>query len=47
VLGIYAHTSPDVRDRALAAGFAAAVPRSRFVREAPELVAGLAGPPSV
>jgi hypothetical protein len=41
VLGIYAHTRPDIRDRALAAGFALAVPRSRFVREASELVAGL------
>jgi hypothetical protein len=37
-LGIYNHTAPAVRDRALAAGFALAVPRSRFVREAPELV---------
>jgi len=41
VLGIYAHTRPDIRDRALAAGFALCVPRSRFVREAAELVAGL------
>ena len=39
VLGIYAHTAPEVRDRAMAHGFALAVPRSRFVREAPELVA--------
>ena len=38
VLGIYAHTRPDIRDRALAAGFAQAVPRSRFVREAATLV---------
>jgi hypothetical protein len=37
-LGIYNHTSPDVRDRALAAGVTLAVPRSRFVREAGELV---------
>jgi len=43
-LGIYAHTSPDVRDRALAAGFALAVPRSRFVREAAELVSMIAPP---
>jgi hypothetical protein len=41
VLGIYAHTRPDIRDRALAAGFALAVPRSRFVREASELIARL------
>ena len=41
VLGVYAHTRPDIRDRALAAGFALCVPRSRFVREAGELVAGL------
>jgi hypothetical protein len=44
VLGIYAHTSPDVRDRALAHGFALAVPRSRFVREAAELVSSIAPP---
>jgi hypothetical protein len=41
-LGIYNHTSPDVRDGALAAGFALAVPRSRFVREAAELVDSIA-----
>jgi hypothetical protein len=41
-LGIYNHTSPYVRDAAIAAGFALAVPRSRFVREAAELVDGLA-----
>jgi hypothetical protein len=41
-LGIYNHTSPHVRDEAIAAGFALAVPRSRFVREAAELVDGLA-----
>jgi hypothetical protein len=44
VLGIYAHTRPDIRDRALEAGFALAVPRSRFVREAAELVGRLAEP---
>jgi hypothetical protein len=43
-LGIYNHTSPDVRDRGLAAGFALAVPRSRFVREAAELVSMIAPP---
>jgi hypothetical protein len=42
LLGIYNHTAPDVRDRALAAGFALAVPRSRFVREAAELVDSIA-----
>jgi hypothetical protein len=38
VLGVYNHTSPEVRDAALAAGVALAVPRSRFVREAAALV---------
>ena len=42
VLGVYAHTRPDIRDRALDAGFSMCVPRSRFVREAAELVARLA-----
>ena len=37
-LGIYNHTAPEARDRALAAGFALAVPRSRFVREAAGLI---------
>jgi hypothetical protein len=37
-LGIFNHTAPDVRDRALAAGFAQVVPRSRFVRDAADLV---------
>jgi hypothetical protein len=37
-LGIFNHTSPDARDRALAAGFALVVPRSRFVREAADLI---------
>ena len=46
VLGIYAHTRPDIRERALEAGFALAVPRSRFVREAAELVDRLARPQS-
>jgi len=41
-LGVYAHTQPDVRDRALAAGFDLAVPRSRMVREGADLVARLA-----
>jgi hypothetical protein len=42
VLGIFNHTSPEVRDRALAAGVALAVPRSRFVREAAALVVRVA-----
>lgn len=41
-LGIYAHTQPDVRRRALAAGFDLVVPRSRMVREGAQLVAELA-----
>jgi hypothetical protein len=41
-LGVFAHTQPDVRDRALAAGFDLVVPRSRMVREGAELVARLA-----
>ncbi len=40
-LGFYAHVEPAVRDRALAAGFDVVVPRSRFAREGPELVAAL------
>lgn len=43
-LGIFNHTSPDVREAALAAGFALVVPRSRFVREAAELVDRIAPP---
>ncbi|MDX6641642.1 MAG: hypothetical protein QOF12_2653 [Solirubrobacteraceae bacterium] len=42
VLGIFNHTFPDVRDQALAAGVTIVVPRSRFVREAAELVDSLA-----
>src|SRR3954451_10254578 len=34
VLGFFRHTEPDVRERALAAGFAQVVPRSRMAREA-------------
>lgn len=41
-LGVYAHTQPDVRERALAAGFDLAVPRSRMMREGAALVARLA-----
>jgi hypothetical protein len=41
-LGFFAHVEPDVRDRALAAGFDQVVPRSRFNREGGELVSRLA-----
>jgi CheY-like chemotaxis protein len=37
-LGFFAHVEPEVRDRALAAGFDQVVPRSRMHREGPELV---------
>jgi DNA-binding response OmpR family regulator len=40
VLGAFAHVHPEVRDRALAAGFDMVVPRSRIAREAAALVAG-------
>ena len=38
LLGVFAHTQPEVRDRALAAGFDLVVPRSRMVREGAELI---------
>jgi CheY-like chemotaxis protein len=41
-LGFYAHVHPEVRDRALQAGFDRVVPRSRMAREGPELVLALA-----
>lgn len=41
-LGFYSHVEPEVRERALAAGFDMVVPRSRMVREGADLVAGLA-----
>jgi CheY-like chemotaxis protein len=41
-LGFFAHVHPEVRDRALAAGFDQVVPRSRMAREGPELVTRLA-----
>jgi hypothetical protein len=41
LLGVFAHTRPEVRERALAAGFDLVVPRSRMVREGAELVARL------
>ena len=41
VLGFFAHVEPEVRERALAAGFDQVVPRSRMHREGPALVAAL------
>ena len=41
-LGFYAHVEPEVRERALRAGFDAVVPRSRMAREGAELVGRLA-----
>ena len=38
VLGFHRHTDPGSRERAEAAGVALVVPRSRMVRELPELV---------
>ena len=37
-LGFFAHVQPEVRERALAAGFDLVVPRSRMAREGTELV---------
>jgi hypothetical protein len=42
-LGFYAHVQPEVRDRAVAAGFDLVVPRSRMNREGADLAAGLLG----
>lgn len=42
VLASYAHTAPEVRAAALAAGFDLVVPRSRMAREGVALVEGLA-----
>jgi CheY-like chemotaxis protein len=42
VLGFFAHVEPEVRDRALAAGFDQVVPRSRMNREGAQLVTALA-----
>ncbi len=41
VLGFYAHTDPETRRRAEAAGVDLVVPRSRLVREMPELASRL------
>jgi hypothetical protein len=38
VIGFYQHTDVETKRRADAAGLAVAVPRSRMVRELPELV---------
>jgi hypothetical protein len=38
VIGFYQHTDTETRERAEVAGLAFAVPRSRMVRELPELV---------
>jgi CheY-like chemotaxis protein len=40
-LGFFAHVQPEVRERALAAGFDQVVPRSRMAREGAQLVEGL------
>jgi CheY-like chemotaxis protein len=40
-LGFFAHVEPEVRERALQAGFDLVVPRSRMAREGARLVAGL------
>jgi hypothetical protein len=42
-LGFFSHVEPEVRERALAAGFDQVVPRSRMNREGGELVTRLAG----
>ena len=44
VLGYYSHVDPGPRDAALEMGVDAAVPRSKLVREMPELVEGLLSP---
>ena len=40
-LGFFAHVEPEMRERALQAGFDLVVPRSRMAREGAQLVAGL------
>jgi CheY-like chemotaxis protein len=40
-LGFFAHVQPEVRERALEAGFDQVVPRSRMAREGAELVTAL------
>jgi CheY-like chemotaxis protein len=41
-LGFFAHVEPEVRERALQAGFDLVVPRSRMAREGADLVGRLA-----
>jgi hypothetical protein len=41
VIGFYQHTDTEMKARADGAGLEMAVPRSRMVRELPELVSGL------
>jgi hypothetical protein len=41
VIGFYQHTDVEMKARADQAGLAIAIPRSRMVRELPELVEGL------
>ena len=43
VIGFYQHTDTETKKRADAAGLASAVPRSRMVRELPELVERVLG----
>lgn len=43
VIGFYQHTDVETKARAEEAGLAMAVPRSRMVRELPELVEGVLG----
>jgi hypothetical protein len=43
VIGFYQHTDAETKRRADAAGIAMAVPRSRMVRELPELVRRVLG----
>jgi hypothetical protein len=38
VIGFYQHTDTDMKERADAAGLTMAIPRSRMVRELPDLV---------
>jgi CheY-like chemotaxis protein len=40
-LGFFAHVQPEVRERALAAGFDQVVPRSRMARDGAQLVQAL------
>jgi CheY-like chemotaxis protein len=40
-LGFFAHVQPEVRERALAAGFDQVVPRSRMARDGAQLVEAL------